>query len=848
MIGLIPVVYAQSAEGGGSSSGPTMYLFIGIAAVVVILGLVFVIRKLTRRQIMHDDPNLRRVTLLITVPKDLSESEQQVYSQQANPAQRAISMAESLFSYLGGVKAQRWYQSFGKGRTDHFSLEIVAHGGTIGFYAVVPAYMREFMERQLQAQYPSAHIEEIDPIEVIHPTSYVAGAMLKQKTHFVFPLMTYEDMDTDPLSSITNVMSRLQEDESLVVQYVIRSAHPSWHDKARQTISGIQKGKGVGKASSAGVTILKEVFRTFFPEKKDPMGRQDYTPTQTELQIVDRISAKNAKAGFEANVRILSVSKDQARAATLLRNLVESFNQFANYSLGGNGFIRSDPFKKDDIVLSFIHRRYDPSRECIFATDEMASLWHPPHPWIETPNILWLQAKKASVPPDVPTEGLLLGVNVYRGVETPIRILPEDRRRHIYIIGKSGVGKSVLLENMAVQDINAGHGLCVIDPHGDLVNAILKKVPKERAQDVIIFNPSDIERPIGLNMLEADSPDERDFVVQEMIAIFYKLFPPEMIGPIFEHNMRNVMLTLMEGPEGERGTIAEIPRMFTDMAYQKKRVAMVKDPVVRAFWEKEMAKTADFHKSEMLGYIISKVGRFVENAMMRNIIGQEKSGFNLYDIMNSQKILLVNLSKGTTGEVNSSLLGLIIVSKLQMAALRRASLPESERKDFFLYIDEFQNFVTDSIATILSEARKYRLNLVIAHQYISQLVQNNDTKIRDAVFGNAGTTIAFRVGVEDAEYLAKEFEPVFTSFDLVNVEKFTANVKLLIHNTASRPFSMRTVYEKGGNDEIAEALRQLSRLKFGKDRSVVERDILTRTQLGATSPAPTQPPVGGPRL
>ncbi|PIS41876.1 MAG: hypothetical protein COT25_00725, partial [Candidatus Kerfeldbacteria bacterium CG08_land_8_20_14_0_20_42_7] len=543
----------------------------------------------------------------------------------------------------------------------------------------------------------------------------------------------------------------------------------------------------------------------------------------------------NAKAGFEANVRIVSVSPDANRAQLLLKNAIDSFSQYSSYDQVGNGFVRADPLKRDNIIINFIHRRYDKSRECILSAGEMASLWHLPLPWTETPNILWLPSKKASVPTDIPRTGLLLGMNRFRGVDTDIRIDREDRRRHVYIIGKSGVGKSVLLENMAIQDIQNGEGVCVVDPHGDLVEHILAHVPKERARDVIYFNPSDIERPVGLNMLEADSPDQRDFVAQEMISIFYKLFPPEMIGPIFEHNMRNVMLTLMEGEQGNRGTIAEIPRIFTDTVFQKQRVALVKDPIVRAFWEKEMAKTADFHKSEMLGYIISKVGRFVENSMMRNIIGQEKSGFDVFDVMNNKKILLVNLSKGTTGEVNSSLLGLIIVSKLQMAALRRASLPESQRNDFYLYIDEFQNFVTDSIATILSEARKYRLNLIIAHQYISQLVSGNDTKIRDAVFGNAGTIVSFRVGVEDAEVLQKEFEPVFSAYDLVNMEKYTAGIKLLVRNTASRPFTMQTLPPEQENPEYTAALKEMSRLTYGKDRHIVEREIMGRTQLAAAS-------------
>ena len=823
-------------------SGDAGFIIIVIAALVIIVGVVVFIKKFANRQELSNNPTLRKVTLLIIVPKEFSGAEEQSFGQSQDPTKRAISVAESLFSFLGGVKAQRWYQSMAHGRTDHFSLEIVGHNGVIGFYAVVPVYMRDFLERQIQAQYPTAHIEEVESLEIIRPHSIVLGATLKQRKSFIFPMLTYEEMDQDPLSSLTNVLSRLNPEESLAIQYVIRSAHPTWHDRANQYIRGIQTGKGVkaGSSSVAGV-VAKEVFRTFVPEK-NPMETQyrEYVPSAAEQQVVERVNQKNSKAGFEANVRIVSVSPDPVRAQAMLKNAIDSFSQYTSYDQVGNGFLRADPLKKDKIVVNFIHRRYDKSRECVFSANEMASFWHLPLPWTETPNILWLPSRKASVPADIPREGLILGVNRFRGVETEIRIMREDRRRHVYMIGKSGVGKSVLLENMAIQDIQNGEGVCVIDPHGDLVEHILTHVPKERAQDVVYFNPSDIEHPLGLNMLEAETPDQRDFVAQEMISIFYKLFPPEMIGPIFEHNMRNVMLTLMEGEPGNRGTIAEIPRMFTDTVFQKRRVALVKDPIVRSFWEKEMAKTADFHKSEMLGYIISKVGRFVENSMMRNIIGQEKSGFDVFDIMNNRKILLVNLSKGTTGEVNSSLLGLIIVSKLQMAALRRATLPEDQRNDFYLYVDEFQNFVTDSIATILSEARKYRLNLIIAHQYISQLVDGNDTKIRDAVFGNAGTTIAFRVGSEDAAALEKEFEPVFTAYDLINMEKYTAAIKLLINNTGSRPFTMQTLSPQQGNPTYATALKEMSRMTYGKERHVVEKEILERTQLGVTgAPLPS---------
>jgi len=466
-------------------------------------------------------------------------------------------------------------------------------------------------------------------------------------------------------------------------------------------------------------------------------------------------------------------------------------------------------------------------------TEEMTSFWHMPIPTTETPHINWLGARKAPPPINMPKEGVVLGRATYRGEETIVRIKRSDRRRHLYTIGKSGSGKSVFIQNLAIQDVINGEGVCVIDPHGDFVEYVLQHVPKERADDVIYFNPADIDRPIGLNMLEAKTEEQKDFVCQEMVSIFYKLVTdPSMIGPMFEHQMRNVMLTLMADMENP-GTMAEIPRMFTDDEYVEEWKAKLNDPMVLAFWNKEMAKTSDFHKSEMLGYLISKVGRFVENQMVRNIIGQSHSGFNFREIMDKKKILLVNLAKGLVGEINSNLLGLIIVSKLQMVALERAALPEEERHDFYLYIDEFQNFITDSIATILSEARKYRLELIIAHQYLSQLVDNKGKNtVRDAVLGNAGTLVTFRIGVEDAEILAKEYAPVFSAYDLMNVEQYTAYAKLLIDNTAAKPFNMSTYPPKSGNKELAAAIKELSRLKYGRPREIVEAEIMERAKLG----------------
>jgi len=462
----------------------------------------------------------------------------------------------------------------------------------------------------------------------------------------------------------------------------------------------------------------------------------------------------------------------------------------------------------------------------ILTPEEIVSLFHFPNIYTETPNIRWLLAKKSAAPSNLPTEGTFMGENVYRGERRPVLIKDKDRRQHIYCIGQTGTGKSTFLKNLIMSDIKSRKGVCVIDPHGDLVEDILAKIPKERAEDVIYFDPGDLERPIAFNMLEYKTPEQKDFVVQETVNIFYKLFGAEIIGPKFEHWMRNGALTLMDQPEG--GTLIEIPRLFSDEEFQARKVANVTDPVVLAFWKKEMAATSEFHKSEMLGYFISKFGRFLTNEMMRNIIGQGKSAFDIREVMDSGKILLCNLSKGRMGEVNTALMGMILVSKIQMAAMGRVDTPEEERRDFYLYVDEFQNFATDSFATILSEARKYRLNLMVAHQFIEQL----EEKTRDAAFGNCGTYVIFRTSPADAEYLVKYVEPVFSAYDIVNVENLNCFIKLSIDGVAGKAFSMHVPFEKTPRDEkIGEAVRQLSRLKYGKDKELVDAEVYERTKI-----------------
>ncbi|MFA6547430.1 MAG: type IV secretion system DNA-binding domain-containing protein [Candidatus Magasanikbacteria bacterium] len=815
----------------------TIFLF--ILGWIVLVGLLFLLRAFLHVK-GREGKAFHKTILFIRVPKEKKNEGSQNQSSQEqniNQTREYIATAETMFSSIAGLKGEKGFSKWLYGRNDHIAFEIVVKEGTISFYIATPDRWKEFVEQQIHAQYPHAEILVENDYNIFKPKSNIVGAYLYLKNRSAFPLKTYKKMDSDPLVAILNPLSKMSENDGALIQFIVRPATTYWRRQGVHMIRDIREGQKFEYVArrSAFLRSIVKWKKTIFPKSKDPAKQshtQDYHLTQMEEEMVKSMEEKISHGGLELTVRMVSSADNKEVAQRNLENMVNSFSQYNIYRYG-NSFAAAVPRNQNKLIRDSIYRSMDTKRYMVVNTEELAGLWHLPIPNTETPHINWLGARKAPPPVNMPTEGIVLGRAVYRGEETIVRMTRDDRRRHLYTIGKSGSGKSVFIQNLAIQDVQNGEGVCIVDPHGDFAEYVLQHVPKERADDVIYFNPSDTDRPIGLNMLEVKTEEQKDFATQEMISIFYKMVTdPSMIGPMFEHQMRNVMLTLMSDMENP-GTIAEVPRMFTDDSYVAKWKKKLKDPVVMAFWDKEMAKTSDFHKSEMLGYLISKVGRFTENAMVRNIIGQSHSGFSFREVMDKKKILIVNLAKGLTGEINSNLMGLIIVSKLQMAALERANMPEDQRHDFYLYIDEFQNFITDSIATILSEARKYRLELIIAHQYMKQLEDNKGkSTVRDAVLGNAGTIVSFRIGVEDADILQKEFAPVFSAYDLVNVEQYTAYTKLLINNTAAKPFSMVTYPPKAGNKELAEAIKELSRLKYGRPREIVEAEIMERSALG----------------
>ena len=810
----------------------------------ILFGLMLIARLIIKYYSIRDKDN-NKVIFLVRLPKEKPNEENKDVSVQQ--LHEEIATGETIFSSIGGLRAQRGFTAWLYGRDDNFSFEIVANKGKISFYISAPKNKSLYIEQQIHAYYPEASIEVVDDYNAFNSQGSVLAGYLKARRSFIFPFLDYTDMNSDPMNSLINVMSKLENDESIAIQYVVRSAKKDWHSKIKKSVLEAYKTKDVTKmfkiSSSSFHNFINffvfDIMLGFFD-----MGRADdkntlkdpNTPTkeltEKEREMLKKMEEKNSKSGLDVNLRIVVSSKDKERAKISFDNITSAYSEYSYYEYG-NSFKPVIKKGQSNIIENFIYRRFMANQSFLLNTQELASMYHFPLSKTETPNIDWLTSRTAPAPNNIPKEGILLGRNTFRGIETDIKIKEVDRRRHMYIIGKSGTGKSVLLNNLAIQDIEKGHGVCVMDPNGDLIEDVLNRIPPERAEDVIIFSPSDIKRPIGLNLLEYDPryPEQKTFVINEMIGIFDKLYDLKATGgPMFEQYMRNALLLIMDSPE-TGSTLMEVSKVLADEDFRRMKLRLCKNQTVVDFWSKEAEKAGgEAALANMVPYITSKLTPFISNDMMMPIIGQQNSAFNFRDIMDNQKILMVDLPKGAIGETNAYLLGMIIVGKILMAALSRTDIPQEQRKDFYLYIDEFQNFTTNSICQILSEARKYALCLNIAHQYIGQLSKGQDTQIKDAVFGNVGTMISFRVGSEDAGVLVKEFSPVFNEYDLVNVGR-GAFVKLLVDGQAVRPFSLQTIWPLMGNfkEGMSKNIRELSRLKYGQDRNVIIKEISNRS-------------------
>lgn len=735
---------------------------------------------------------------------------------------------------------------------DKISFEVLMSEKQLRFIIAIDAYYKSIIEKQVTSFFPSANVEPIPDYDFKGKNNVIRGYYIHTVNDYWFPIKTINEMENDPLNDLANTFSKLEEDEKAVLQMVINPAQDcKWRKTAkRKAEKYFKRQKDFHIPILSDIPFLGSLFNVFLaifmPGGEDRMsnqpgasgGDQYIRMVQTEEEVAKRMGAKAGQFGFDVSLRILAAAKTEARANEILNDIVVGMTVFKDALSNwfqNRRIIPIDVINAPLIYHGFKRRlcKFYLGKTSLMVSDELATIFHFPDAKYNPLSIIkWLDYKVLPLPVNAPKEGTLLGINRFRGEERKVFIKKHDRSRHHYIIGKSGAGKSVLLSYMARQDIQNGEGICVVDPHGDLIEDILRYIPKERARDVIVFNPADAERPMGLNLLEANSPEQKDRASLDAMNIFIKLFGNEIFGPRIQHYFRNGCLTLMDD-ENEGATLIDLPRLFVDEAFQKYKVDKCKNTVVKQFWENEMAKTGAREKEEMIPYFSSKFGPFITNTTMRNIIGQPKSAFNIREMMDTGKILLVNLSKGNIGDINAQLLGLIFVNKISMAAMSRADIPESQRRDFFLYVDEFQNFATDAFADILSEARKYHLSLIMAHQYIAQLqtTQNYEkqSKLKDAVFGNVGTMMSFKVGAEDAEYLEKEYSPALTQQDIIGIANYKAYCKLNIDNSTSRPFSMETIWdETGKSDKVAEIIKKYSRLKYGRKQEFVDQEIEAR--------------------
>lgn len=763
-----------------------VFLSTGITGALVYFLIIY--NRLKKRE----EISLEMVTLEVRLPKD---------------NEIKIDAAEQMFAALSSIQKSGWLNSI-TDLEDVLAFEIVAKRADIRFYVSAPARLIDLVEKTIYAYYPPADIHTVDEPNIFGESGKVAYAFLVQKEVPYMPIRVFKDLPTDSLAGITSALSKMNEGEGAVIQLLIRAAPAKWKSAGKSYVASTKK----NEANPDKATF-----------KSDP-------------KALERIEDKCSKPSYEAVLRFVVSAKTKEMADIHLRNMMSAYGQFDS---GQNKLKKGRMLVKGGFMTNFIYKFFpifQPpfyQNTSMFSSEELATLFHFPNKTVETPHIQWLKAKTGPVPAEVPQSGgTFMGIGYHRGIKREVHISYEDRRRHMYIIGKTGTGKSQLLIELIKQDIKAGHGVCVIDPHGDLIDETLRFIPPQRAEDVIYFDPADTERPMGLNLLEAKTEEQKHFMTTAIINLMYKLYDPQrtgIIGPRFEHAVRNAMLTVMS----EQGsTFIEIVRVLTDQKYVQELLPKVQDPIVRRYWTDQIAQTSDFHKSEVLDYIVSKFGRFVTNKTMRNIIGQSQSAFDFRRVMDEGKILLINLSKGKLGEENSNFLGLVIIPKILVAAMSRQEIPEEKRRDFFLYVDEFQNFATPDFATILSEARKYRLNLTVANQFIGQM----DEEVKNAIFGNVGTMISFRVGVSDASYLQREFQPVFNESDLINIERFHIYMKTIVNNEPVPPFSVNVTKDMKqlkaeANEKIAQAVIQLSRLKFGKPRELLEAEIGQRAKL-----------------
>ena len=798
-----------------------------VIAAILLVAILFGSKISKLRKANRYERSLKMVTLLIHLPPTTDDIDGGGRDKR-DIVEEAISKAQVMYSILAsttisGLKADIYGQR-------HFSFEIMASNSLIRYYAVVPLELVETVKQAIQSAYPTARVSEADEDNIFKGgggINAVAGAELTLNKEYYLPIATYQDTKRDAQMALLNALAGVKDGEGASVQILFRPAQKNWSEKGKQYVEATQKGEKTKTVGAGFGTFMMDVIRAPFEVPGEHEKTEQKIVTNIKQGELDAITNKMKYPAFETMIRIVASSASNARSEAIMSGVVASFSQFTSPEY--NGFKVNTMKEPKKLVVDYTFRFFpQKQRSSVLNSVELASIFHlPEQNAIPSSSVERQLVKQVDGPAKLATEGLFLGTNEYRGNKKPIYLQEKDRRRHMYVIGQTGMGKSVFLENLAFQDMCDGRGFAFIDPHGDAVEALLKRVPEERIDDIIYFDPADIEHPVGMNMFEYTTEDQKDFIVQEGISMLQSLFDPQnqgFFGPRGQHMFRNAALLLMSDPAG--ATFIDIPQCFTDPEFVKSKLKYVTDKAVYDYWTKEFpASQKSSDAGEVITWFSSKWGPFIANTIMRNTLGQVKSGFNIREIMDNKKIFLVNLSKGRLGDINANLLGMIFVMKFQQAAMSRQDISEDQRQDFCLYVDEFQNFATDSFESILSEARKYRLNLIVANQFMTQLTE----KIREALLGNVGTIVCGRIGVTDAELMVKAFSPTFTAEDLTKTPNFAAVTKVMMFDMPSAPFTINLPPPMGEpNDDLMKTLKVYSATKYAKTRAEVEQEIQDR--------------------
>jgi len=793
-----------------------------ILVTVPIVIVVLAYRSMQIRKKMAWFKSLNFTTLRILVPK--------------NNEKTPLS-AEQMFAAMHGI--------FQKGQLfqDYFSFEIASREKYIQFYVYVPVHLKDFLEGQIYSQYPTAEIAEVDDYVLESYENITAGKLkltgteLKLNNLDVYPIKTFQNFEVDPLAGITGVLSKVDKEEEIWIQVLIKPVSDAWQSKSISHIQGMKS----GTTNREGVVVsifnhflrfLGGIFSTIIsgvtPEAAQAeASKEEAKLSGTQEEGLKGVETKATKLGFETKIRILCLAPLEPTARAKLTSTVAAFKQFNLLNL--NGF-QIGKIETNLQFYEFYRWRAFLDPGYILNIEELASVYHLPNVSVETPNIVWAGSKKGEPPSNLPIEEnvpseelTILARTDFRHLTPQFGIKTADRRYHMYAIGKTGTGKSTLLENMIIDDIREGKGLAVVDPHGDLIQHLMDFVPEERIKDVILFNPADRLYPIGFNVLENVDPDLKSIVASGVVGIFKKIFG-ESWGPRLEYILRNTILALLDYPNA---TMLGITKILVDQDFRNRVVEKIQDPVIKGFFIDEYEKYDQKFRTEAIAPIQNKVGQFLSSTTIRNIVGQPRSTINMEEIMNEGKILFMNLSIGEIGEDSSALLGAMMITKIQLAAMRRVIIAEERRRDFYLYVDEFQNFATESFATILSEARKYRLNLIMTNQYIAQVPE----EVMSAVLGNIGTLVCFRVGSPDAAVLKQEFVPVFEEVDLVNLDNYHIYIKMCVDGVTSAAFSASTLPPDVMKNQNREIVIQHSREQYSKRREYVEEKIATLAEI-----------------